>query len=564
MCCLCNSLYSPDESQLHRRFSMPPPPYSQFSPSESQFSPRSFDEPCHLPESQPKAPTNCNPFSFPANSLHVFGCNDLCPRALELQQLRYGPLQGEWSCSMMPCPRQSLQRIETIILYPKSFELLDGNKFIRRGSDDRGMHNATKTRNASSSHPGLRARMCKKTKTLWRRICGRDLLCVQCAAPINNFKGNHEGIENWQRPMTSRWYTPDDLGQVTHNETYAELPAVAERSELYVDPSAVCAEPSELWSPTGPAHGEPSYQQTQQWAVSGTYSQQPTPSSSLSSTCTNQNGYLSMDVSPTTSDQSRTLYTTGHPMGQSAMAMTNDYPAGTQQLQTGNVQPIYINQHDGLYNTFANFCYSPQSLDADVATHGAFGNTTMSPSSRTFHNNQFGHWHEDTPNTFGSPQNPAEVDGITENDHWAPPNMPTTPDRSNRSRSATSFQAALPQQIPQTPRNTPVTTRNSSTSEDDSVSSPPLPSAPHTTPASSTSPSPDPMAREPVFKCSICGFEPQGKAKNFPAYMRKHNRTHDEHKTTHSCPRCGKTFTRRDNYQTHVRRRHSIIGGNEN
>ncbi|RYP55235.1 hypothetical protein DL770_010931 [Monosporascus sp. CRB-9-2] len=55
------------------------------------------------------------------------------------------------------------------------------------------------------------------------------------------------------------------------------------------------------------------------------------------------------------------------------------------------------------------------------------------------------------------------------------------------------------------------------------------------------------------FYCEQCGFEPTGIPKNYGAYMRKHRRTHENHKVT--C-QCGKQFSRKDNATSHAKKAH--------
>ncbi|RYP04423.1 hypothetical protein DL765_010199 [Monosporascus sp. GIB2] len=74
-----------------------------------------------------------------------------------------------------------------------------------------------------------------------------------------------------------------------------------------------------------------------------------------------------------------------------------------------------------------------------------------------------------------------------------------------------------------------------------------------TSAAESTSPSGSEMAGTGRFRCEQCGFEPTGIPKNYGAYMRKHLRTHENHKV--AC-QCGKLFSRRDNATSHAKKAH--------
>ncbi|RYP31584.1 hypothetical protein DL767_005693 [Monosporascus sp. MG133] len=69
----------------------------------------------------------------------------------------------------------------------------------------------------------------------------------------------------------------------------------------------------------------------------------------------------------------------------------------------------------------------------------------------------------------------------------------------------------------------------------------------------SISPSGSEMAGTGGFRCEQCGFEPTGIPKNYGAYMRKHRRTHENHRV--AC-QCGKLFSRKDNATSHARKAH--------
>ncbi|RYP78076.1 hypothetical protein DL771_000769 [Monosporascus sp. 5C6A] len=69
----------------------------------------------------------------------------------------------------------------------------------------------------------------------------------------------------------------------------------------------------------------------------------------------------------------------------------------------------------------------------------------------------------------------------------------------------------------------------------------------------SISPSGSETAGAGGFHCEQCGFEPTGIPKNYAAYMRKHRRTHENHKVP--C-QCGKLFSRRDNATSHAKKAH--------
>ncbi|KAI1265473.1 hypothetical protein F5Y18DRAFT_427071 [Xylariaceae sp. FL1019] len=556
MCCFCYGHHFPCGSQIHQGWiSTPPPPYPSFSPLQSDSSSRSFGEYYQLPESLSSVPTHGDPVSFPAGFLDNSAPGYFCPRALELPQFQNVPPQGQWSCPMTSCPRRYLLEVETMLLYLKSCELLDENRAMCHGSHGREIHKATKKSNASSSRLRLGDKICQKSKTIWRRIRGRDLLCLRCSDPINNCKGTCERIDNWELPTTPRWNTPDDVGQVSpsgdtlrdNQPAYAELPTVAD--------------PSELWSPISSPPERPPYLRTEQWAVGVTHPQLPEPCSTLSSPCANQGGYLPVDVTPSLPDQSGVLCTTGHPIEQSAVAVTNDHPGETQGLETGNqLGANYTNHHAALYDTFANFCYSPQRLYADGPIQQIFNETTTSPSSSAVHPSQSGYWQDENQSPLGIPQNPAEMDGINCNSHCVVSNNAIAPERSSRSQSTTSYQVALPTHTTQAPCDTPGTIQDSNTSEDECGSCNTSPSGPNTSPASSTSSSSDSIVQEPVVKCSVCGWESgSSKTKNHRAYVRKHKKKHDAQKTMYPCPHCDKTFTRRDNRRAHIRKCHDQI-----
>ncbi|RYP43870.1 hypothetical protein DL768_009618 [Monosporascus sp. mg162] len=67
------------------------------------------------------------------------------------------------------------------------------------------------------------------------------------------------------------------------------------------------------------------------------------------------------------------------------------------------------------------------------------------------------------------------------------------------------------------------------------------------------SPSGSEMAGTGGFRCGQCGFEPTGIPKNYGAYLRKHRKTHEDHKV--AC-QCGKLFSRKDNATSHAKKAH--------